>query len=51
MLIPLGVLIATGLPGFPGVVDPLWLIITSVGLAVTLRRSAPARALQPAFSS
>jgi hypothetical protein len=50
VLIPLGVLIATGLPGFPGVVDPLWLIITSVDLAVMLRRSAPARALQPAFN-
>ena len=50
-LIPLGVLVATGLPGFPGVVDPLWLIVTSVGLAFTLRRKAPAPAVQPAYSS
>lgn len=51
VVIPLGMLIATGLPGFPGVVDPLWLVITSVGMAVTLRRTAPARVAQPAFSS
>jgi hypothetical protein len=51
VVIPLGVLVATGLPGFPGVVDPLWLVITGVGLAVTLRRSVPARVVQPAYSS
>jgi hypothetical protein len=38
VIVPFGYLVATGLPGFPGVVDPLWLIITSIGLAFTLRR-------------
>jgi hypothetical protein len=37
-LIPIGVVFATGLPGFPGVVDPLWLLVVSAGMA--LRRSA-----------
>jgi hypothetical protein len=36
-IVPFGILLATGLPGFPGVVDPLWLIVTSIGLAVMLR--------------
>lgn len=36
-IVPFGFLVATGLPGFPGVVDPLWLIVTSVGLALTFR--------------
>jgi hypothetical protein len=40
VIVPLGFLVATGLPGFPGVVDPFWLIVTSIGLAVTLRRQA-----------
>jgi hypothetical protein len=38
VIVPFGFLVATGLPGFPGVVDPFWLIVTSIGLAVTLRR-------------
>jgi len=37
VIVPFGFLVATGLPGFPGVVDPLWLIVTSSGLAWTLR--------------
>jgi len=37
VIVPFGFLVATGLPGFPGVVDPLWLIVTSCGLAWTLR--------------
>lgn len=40
---PVGLLIATALPGFPGVVQPLWLIIVSIGMALSLRR-APVRA-------
>lgn len=47
-LVPVAVLLITGLPGFPGVVDPLWLVITGVGLAVTMRRRDAAGAVQPA---
>ena len=36
-LVPIGVLVATGLPGFPGVVDPLWLVIVSLGVAFSRR--------------
>jgi hypothetical protein len=38
VLVPVAVMAATGLPGFPGVVDPLWLVIVSA--AVGLRRDA-----------
>lgn len=31
---------ATGLPGFPGVVDSAWLVIVSLGLALGGRRQA-----------
>lgn len=31
---PIGMLLVTGLPGFPGVVHPLWLLITGVGMGV-----------------
>ena len=31
-LVPVGFMVATGLPGFPGVVDGLWLVIVSLGL-------------------
>jgi hypothetical protein len=41
-LVPVGVLVATGLPGFPGVVDPLWLAVVGGGLAWSLR-AAPVR--------
>jgi hypothetical protein len=41
--VPFGVLVATGLPGFPGVVDPLWRVVAGVGLALSLRR-APVQA-------
>jgi hypothetical protein len=34
-IVPIGMLIGTGLPGFPGVVDSLWLAIVSLGLAVS----------------
>jgi hypothetical protein len=49
-LVPVAVLLITGLPGFPGVVDPLWLVIAGTGLALTMRRSSPAvapTALEP----
>ena len=36
-LVPVGVLVATGLPGFPSVVDPLWLVIVSLGVAFRRR--------------
>jgi hypothetical protein len=39
VLLPVGYLVATGLPGFPGVVDPLWIVIVGAGLAVSLRRA------------
>ncbi len=45
-LAPIAMLVITGLPGFPGVVQPLWLIIVSIGLIPALRR-APIRATQP----
>lgn len=38
VVVPVGFMAATGLPGFPGVVDPTWLVIVSIGMA--LRRSA-----------
>jgi hypothetical protein len=47
VLLPIGYLVATGLPGFPGVVDPFWLVIISVGLATSLR-GATVRATVPA---
>ena len=31
-LAPIAFMATTGLPGFPGVVDPLWLTLTSAGL-------------------
>ena len=31
---PIGMLLVTGLPGFPGVVHPLWLLITGVGMGI-----------------
>ncbi|MGE0539397.1 MAG: hypothetical protein AB7R89_04400 [Dehalococcoidia bacterium] len=40
-LIPIAFMSITGLPGFPGVVDPLWLLIVSAGMA--LRRNTGAR--------
>jgi len=39
-VVPIAFLVATGLPGFPGVVDPFWMVIFGIGLAVRLRRSA-----------
>jgi hypothetical protein len=33
-LIPIGFMSITGLPGFPGVIDPLWLLILSAGMAI-----------------
>lgn len=43
-LVPVGALVATGLPGVPGVVDQLWLVIVSVGVlfARTEHLSLPA---------
>lgn len=41
LLAPIVFMAATGLPGFPGVVDGLWLTVVSIGLSVGLRRSAP----------
>jgi len=38
VLAPVGFMAATGLPGFPGVVDALWLTIVSVGTTVSVRR-------------
>lgn len=35
---PVAFMAATGLPGFPGVVDPAWLALTSLGLAASLHR-------------
>lgn len=40
VLAPVAFMAATGLPGFPGVVDGLWLTVVSVGIAVGLRRSS-----------
>jgi hypothetical protein len=40
-LVPVAVLVATGLPGFPGVVDQAWLLIVSLG--IVLRRPAATR--------
>ena len=47
-VVPIAFLVATGLPGFPGVVDPFWMIIFGIGLAVRLRRSASQPASLPA---
>jgi hypothetical protein len=38
VVVPVGFMAATGLPGFPGVIDPAWLVIVSIGMA--LRRNA-----------
>ncbi len=37
-IVPVGFVTATGLPGFPGVIDPFGLVIISAGLAFTFRR-------------
>jgi hypothetical protein len=31
---PVAMLVGTGLPGFPGVVSPAWLVLLSVGVAL-----------------
>ena len=36
-LVPIGFVVGTGLPGFPGVIDPLWMIVFGTGLALSLR--------------
>jgi hypothetical protein len=36
-IVPIGFLVLTGLPGFPGVVDPLWLAIVSLGMLFSRR--------------
>jgi hypothetical protein len=46
-LVPIGFVVVTGLPGFPGVIDPLWLIVTGIGLAVTFRRQETVRGPAP----
>lgn len=38
-LAPIAFMATTGLPGFPGVVDPLWLTLASAGLLLGDRRS------------
>jgi hypothetical protein len=47
-VVPIAFLVATGLPGFPGVVDPFWMVIFGVGLAVRLHRSATQPSTVPA---
>jgi hypothetical protein len=47
-IVPIAFLVATGLPGFPGVVDPFWMIIFGSGLSVRLRRAASPPAAFPA---
>lgn len=42
-VVPVAFVAATGLPGFPGVIDPFGLVIVSAGLAFTFRRRAAAR--------
>ena len=42
-IVPVGFLVATGLPGFPGVVDQAWLVIVSLG-AVFSRHQGSSRA-------
>jgi hypothetical protein len=34
VIVPVAIMAATGLPGFPGVVDPAWLVIISIGMAL-----------------
>jgi cytochrome oxidase assembly protein ShyY1 len=48
VLLPVGFLVATGLPGFPGVVDPFWIVIVGIGLAVK-QRGATVRSAAPVF--
>jgi hypothetical protein len=43
-VVPVGLVTATGLPGFPGVIDPFGLVIISAGLAFTFWRQAASRA-------
>lgn len=45
-LVPVAMLVFTGLSGFPGVVQPLWLIVVSIGLVLALRPT-PTRTSQP----
>jgi hypothetical protein len=47
VVLPVGYLVATGLPGFPGVVDPAWMVIVGIGLTLKLR-GATMRAAVPA---
>ena len=44
-LVPVGFVTATGLPGFPGVIDPFGLVIISAGLAFTFWKQATSRSV------
>ncbi|MDQ3540936.1 MAG: hypothetical protein M3440_09625 [Chloroflexota bacterium] len=46
---PVGMLVVTGLSGFAGIAQPLWLIVVSIGMVVAFRRS-PARVPGPSFA-
>jgi hypothetical protein len=47
-LVPIAMLVVTGLSGLPGVVQPLWLIVISIGLLLT-RQPATASEPQPSL--
>jgi len=44
-LVPVGFVTATGLPGFPGVIDPFGLVIISAGLAFTFWKQGTSRSV------
>jgi hypothetical protein len=39
-LVPAVILVLFALPGFPGVIMPVWLVITGIGMTLSLRRSS-----------
>ena len=50
LLAPVAMLVGTGLPGFPAIVQPSWLIVVGAGLALVLR-DTPADAPEPGFAA
>ena len=46
-IVPVGLVTATGLPGFPGVIDPFGLVIIGGGLAFTFWKQAVGRSGRP----
>jgi hypothetical protein len=45
-IVPYAVLCWRGLPGFPGVIDPLWIVLFGIGMAIHARKTVEQPALR-----